>query len=213
MSAVRHHSAKTEACYVRWAARFIRFHGMRHPNTMGGPEIELFLTHLAVNDHVAASTQNQALNALLFLYVQVLGIELPRLDAVRGRPPRRLPNVLAPEEVRSLLEAIEGGTAFPAYSARSRLYRQGRTASGKERVPCQTRFVRGSDSNRRSGLSHRAACMSLPTERQSAAIGDIAAAIQVGKLVMMDIQRRYWTFFLLDRRVCHAADLANSIVP
>jgi hypothetical protein len=60
---VRHRSPRTEACYVGWAVRFIRFHGLRHPNTMGGPEIELFLTDLAVNGHVAASTQNQALNA------------------------------------------------------------------------------------------------------------------------------------------------------
>jgi integrase len=107
---VRHYSPRTEECYVEWSERFIRFHSMRHPNTMGGPEIEQFLTDLAVNGHVAASTQNQALNALLFLYGQVLGIELPRLDAVRARRPRRLPNVLAPEEVRALLEAIEGGT-------------------------------------------------------------------------------------------------------
>ncbi len=106
---VRHSSPRTEACYVEWAERFIRYHRLRHPNTMGGPEIEQFLTHLAVHEHVAASTQNQAFNALLFLYTQVLGIELPRLDAVRARRPQRLPNVLAPEEVRLLLDAVEGG--------------------------------------------------------------------------------------------------------
>jgi hypothetical protein len=65
---VRHYSPRTEACYAEWASRFIRFHGLRHPSTMGGPEVEQFLTDLAVNHHVAASTQNQALNALLFLY-------------------------------------------------------------------------------------------------------------------------------------------------
>jgi hypothetical protein len=75
---VRHYSPRTEACYVEWAERFIRFHGLRHPNTMGGPEIELFLTDLAGNGHVAASTQNQALNALVFLYQQVLGVALPQ---------------------------------------------------------------------------------------------------------------------------------------
>jgi integron integrase len=106
---VRHYSPRTEVCYVEWAERFIRFHGLRHPNTMGGPEIEQFLTDLAVNRHVAASTQNQALNALLFLYQQVLGLELPRLDAVRAKRPKRLPTVLAPEEVRQLLDAVEGG--------------------------------------------------------------------------------------------------------
>jgi integron integrase len=105
---VRHRSPRTEACYVAWAVRFIRFHGLRHPNTMAAPEIEQFLTDLAVNGHVAASTQNQALNALLFLYQEVLGLELPRLDAVRARRPKRLPAVLGAEEVRQLLDRIEG---------------------------------------------------------------------------------------------------------
>src|SRR5262249_46662417 len=69
---VRLYSPATERCYVEWAERFIRFHGLRHPNTMGAPEIEQFLTDLAVRQHVAASTQNQAFHALLFLYQQVL---------------------------------------------------------------------------------------------------------------------------------------------
>jgi integron integrase len=106
---VAHRSPRTEDCYAEWAARFIRFHRMRHPNTMGGPEIELFLTDLAVNGHVAASTQNQAFHALLFLYQVVMGIELPRLDAVRAKRPKRLPTVLCPEEVVTLLNAVEGG--------------------------------------------------------------------------------------------------------
>lgn len=106
---LRHYSPRTEACYVDWAVRFIRFHRLRHPNTMGAAEIEMFLTDLAVNGHVAASTQNQGFNALLFLYQQVLGIELPRLDAVRARRPRRLPTVLSPQEVRQLLDAVRGG--------------------------------------------------------------------------------------------------------
>ncbi len=72
---VRHDSPRTEECYVECAERFIRLHGLRHPNTMGGPEIEMFLTDLAVNGHVAACTQNQAWCALLFLYQQVLGID------------------------------------------------------------------------------------------------------------------------------------------
>jgi integron integrase len=105
---VRHYSPRTEDTYVMWIERFIRFHGLRHPRDMGGAEIETYLTDLAVNGHVAASTQNQALGALLFLYQQVLGIELPRLDAVRGKRPKRLPTVLSPEEVAKLLGAIEG---------------------------------------------------------------------------------------------------------
>lgn len=106
---LRHRSPRTEQCYVDWAVRFIRFHGLRHPNTMGAAEIEMFLTDLAVNGHVSASTQNQAFNALLFLFRDVQGMELPRLDAFRARRPKRLPTVLSPEEVRQLLEAVRGG--------------------------------------------------------------------------------------------------------
>jgi Phage integrase, N-terminal SAM-like domain len=106
---VRHYSPRTEECYVEWTTRFIRFHGLRHPNTMGAAEIEMFLTDLAVNGHVSASTQNQAFCALLFLYQEVLGIGLPRLDALRARRPKRLPTVLGAEEVRELLDAVRGG--------------------------------------------------------------------------------------------------------
>lgn len=106
---VRHLSPKTEHCYATWSERFIRFHHLRHPRTMGAAEIEQFLTDLAVNGHVAASTQNQALNALLFLYQQVLGIKLPRLDSVRAKRPKRLPTVLSPEEVRRFLDSVQGG--------------------------------------------------------------------------------------------------------
>ena len=106
---VRHYSPRTERCYVEWAERFIRFHRLRHPRDMGAAEIEMFLTDLAVNGHVSASTQNQGFNALLFLYQQVLGMELPKLDAVRAKRPKRLPTVLRPEEVRQLLDAVHGG--------------------------------------------------------------------------------------------------------
>jgi integron integrase len=106
---LRHYSPRTESCYVDWAARFIRFHRLRHPRDMGAAEIEMFLTDLAVSGHVSANTQNQGFNALLFLYQQVLGIELPRLDAVRAKRPKRLPTVLSPEEVRQLLDAAERG--------------------------------------------------------------------------------------------------------
>src|SRR6266446_8905384 len=105
---VRHYSRRTEGCYVHWARRFILFHRKRHPRTMGAAEVEQFLTHLAVTEHVSASTQNQALNALVFLYKQVLEIDLGRFDAVRARRPKRLPVVLAPQEVAAVLEGVEG---------------------------------------------------------------------------------------------------------
>jgi integrase len=85
---------------------------------MGGPEIERFLTDLAVHSHVAASTQNQAFHALLFLYQQVLGIELPRLDVLRAKRPKRLPAVLSPEEVRCFLDAVQGGDVLYLLMAR-----------------------------------------------------------------------------------------------
>jgi integron integrase len=105
---VRHYARTTEDCYVEWITRFILFHGKRHPRDMGAVEVEQFLTDLAVRGHVSASTQNQALNALVFLYKHVLEIELERIQAVRARRPKRLPVVLAPEEVQRVLLKMEG---------------------------------------------------------------------------------------------------------
>ena len=82
---VRHYSRRTEEAYVHWIKRLIYFHGKRHPEAMGEAEVTAFLNHLAVDRHVAAATQNQALSAILFLYRQVLGRELPWLDGYSGR--------------------------------------------------------------------------------------------------------------------------------
>ena len=103
-----HYAIRTEEAYVAWIRRFILFHGKRHPKELGNREVELFLTHLAVEGRVAASTQNQALAALLFLYQKVLEIELPQLDAVRAKRPSRLPVVLSVGEVRDVLGRIDG---------------------------------------------------------------------------------------------------------
>ena len=104
---LRHRSPRTEAAYVAWIRRFILFHGKRHPREMGAAEVVAFLSDLAVRLRVSASTQNQALAALLFLYREVLGIELAGLDAaVRARPPRSLPVVLSRDEVRSVLAEL-----------------------------------------------------------------------------------------------------------
>lgn len=94
---VKHYSLRTEDQYVHWIKRFIYFHDKRHPREMGAPEVEAFLSDLAVNGRVAASTQNQALSALLFLYKEVLEIALPWLDNMtRAKPSKRLPVVLTP---------------------------------------------------------------------------------------------------------------------
>src|SRR5690606_7047300 len=106
---VRHYSIRTERAYLQWIRRFILANGKRHPRDMGAKEVEAFLSMLAVKGNVAASTQNQALSALLFLYRQVLGIELPWMDeVVRAKRPQRVPVVLTREEVTRLLALMEG---------------------------------------------------------------------------------------------------------
>lgn len=103
----RHYSRRTEEAYVAWIRRYILFHGKRHPAEMGAAEITQFLTDLAVRRKVAASTQNQALSALLFLYREVLGQEIPWLeDVVRAKRPRRLPVVLTRDEIRAVLDRL-----------------------------------------------------------------------------------------------------------
>ncbi len=105
----RHYSIRTEDAYVQWAKRFILWSGKRHPSSMGAPEINEFLSHLAVERNVSASTQNQALSAILFLYREVLGDELPWLsEIVRAEKRRSLPVVLTREEVRRLIAQMSG---------------------------------------------------------------------------------------------------------
>lgn len=120
----QHYAYRTEQSYIQWVRRFIYFHNpelkrgivARHPREMGLPEIQAFLDHLATEEKVAASTQNQALSALLFLYREVLQIDLPEtgLNHIRARKPQRLPVVLTRDEVRRLLDQMEGVTALVA---------------------------------------------------------------------------------------------------
>lgn len=106
---LRHYSLRTEKTYLAWVRRFVRFCGGRHPRTLGSGEISTFLTHLAVDLKVSASSQNQALQALLFLYREVLQVDLPRLDSVvRADTPRRLPVVLTHDEVRKVFANLRG---------------------------------------------------------------------------------------------------------
>ncbi len=115
---LRGYSIRTEKAYLHWYVRFVRFHKLRHPATMGAPEVEAFLTHLAVKENVAASTQNQALaastqnqalSALWFLYRKVLPQDLDSpIDALRARKPKRLPAVLTKEEVHRVLGHLSG---------------------------------------------------------------------------------------------------------
>jgi integrase len=106
---VKHYSIRTEQAYVDWIRRFILFHGKRHPDIMGEEEIAAFLTHLAVQRHVATSTQNQALCALLFLYNQVLERKLDFMEKIeRVTRPAKIPVVLTRDEAHSVLAQLDG---------------------------------------------------------------------------------------------------------
>ena len=106
---VRHYSRRTEEAYVHWVRKYIDFHDRRHPRELAEDEVNRFLTHLAVKEHVAASTQNQALSAVLFLYQHVLQKPLNRIDGVvRANRPKRLPVVLTVDEVSRVMAHLSG---------------------------------------------------------------------------------------------------------
>jgi integron integrase len=111
----RHYSPRTEQAYVLWVKRYIRFHNMQHPKDMGAKEINAFLTHLAVEGKVSASTQNQALSALLFLYRYVFGLDVGDLGAVvRARKSHHIPVVMTRDEAKSVLSKMHGDTLLMA---------------------------------------------------------------------------------------------------
>jgi site-specific recombinase XerD len=110
----RHYARRTVKTYEQWLRRFLRFHQLRHPREMGSAEVNAFLTHLAVEAQVSASTQNQALSALLFLYRELLERDLDLEGLIRARTRPRLPVVMTVEEVRAVLERLEGVEALVA---------------------------------------------------------------------------------------------------
>jgi integron integrase len=110
-----HYKKRTEESSVNWVKRFIYFHKMKHPQEMGAREVELFLTYLAVEKRVAASTRNQALSALIFLYKRVLGIELQGINAQRAKCPKNLPVVFSRREVTAILAHLDGIPWMMAY--------------------------------------------------------------------------------------------------
>ncbi|HEX5724671.1 MAG TPA: phage integrase N-terminal SAM-like domain-containing protein [Longimicrobiaceae bacterium] len=112
---LKHFSLRTERAYAQWVYRCVVHHGKRHPRELGARDIQAFLTWLAVERSVSASTQNQALCALLFLYREVLRIDLPRIEeAVRARRSRRVPTVLTRDEVRTVMAHLDGVHALVA---------------------------------------------------------------------------------------------------
>ena len=106
---LKHYSIRTEKAYLDWNRRFILFHNKKHPRNMGTQEVEQFLTYLAVNGRVASSTQNQALSAILFMYKEVLKIELPWLkDVTRAKRSEKIPLVFSKNEIQKLLAKLDG---------------------------------------------------------------------------------------------------------
>lgn len=156
-----HYSIRTEDAYVLWIRRFVLFHGKRHPLEMGEPQVVEFLTHLAVHEDVAASTQNQALSALLFLYKVVLArpLEWVNEEIVRARRPERLPVVLGREEARAVLAQLDG----TAWMAAALLY-----GSGLRLMECLRLRVKDADFARhqvlvRDGKGQKDRATLLPT--------------------------------------------------
>ena len=132
---LKHLSPRTEDAYVMWIKRFVRFSGTQHPSVLGEHDVTAFLTHLAVTERVAASTQSQALAAILFLYRDVLRSPLPWLDGiVRSKRPSRLPTVLTRDETRAVISAMSGVPRLGAlvmYGAGLRLNRAGIAGDSK----------------------------------------------------------------------------------
>ena len=110
-----HYSIRTEEAYVHWVRAFIRWHGLRHPRDLGAPEVVAFLTYISAERHVSSSTHNQALSALLFLYREVLDVQLPWIVEInRPSRPVRIPTVLTQEEVAHLLAVMDGTESLVA---------------------------------------------------------------------------------------------------
>ncbi len=184
---VRHYARRTEECYVDWARRYIQYQGLRHPRDMGAGEVSQFLTHLAVVGRVSASTQNQALNALVFLYGAVLDLELGRLDAVRARRPKRLPVVLSPGEVAAVLPQVMGAEGVFQLMARL-LY-----GSGLRLLECCRLRVQEIQLDRGQILVR-------------AGKGNKDRVVMLPRAVRADVERQ-----LAARRVLHERDLERGV--
>lgn len=163
---LRHYSLRTERTYIAWMRRFIQFCGGRHPRELGAVEITTFLTHLAVDLKVASSTQNQALQSLLFLYRDVLQLDLPHLtELVRATRPHRLPVVLSRDEVRRIFSHLHGGSRLIVgllYGSGLRLtealqLRVKDVDLERQELTVQSRRQRGAQSARRPAVTKRPA--------------------------------------------------------
>ncbi len=197
----RHYSIRTENAYVDWAKRYILFHHKRHPDTLGAPEINAFLTHLAVEAKVAASTQTQALSALLFLYREVLRLALDEpLAIVRAKKPQRLPVVLTRAEAQAVLRGLSGDYQLMA----KLLY-----GSGLRLMECVRLRVKDLDFEQRQivvrdGKGMKDRVTMLPDQLHEPLQIHLA---QVSQLHQSDLEKGYGAVYLpyaLERKYPHA---------
>ena len=199
---LKHYSIRTEQAYADWVKRFILHFGKRHPRDLGAAEVEQFLTYLAVNKNVSASTQNQAKSALLFLYKEVLGLELPWLDKIeQAKTPQHLPVVLSIDEVQNLLSRLSGTYWLIA----SLLY-----GTGMRLMECLRLRVKDLDFNRheiliRDGKGFKDRVTMLP----DALLGSLEKhLIKVRQLHQADLRQGYGAVYLpfaLERKYPNAA--------
>ena len=199
---LKHYSIRTEQAYVDWIKRFVLHFGKRHPRDLGAAEVEQFLTYLAVNGNVAASTQNQAKSALLFLYKEVLAQELPWLDNVeQSKVPKRLPVVLNRDEVQAILSRLSGTHWLIA----SLLY-----GTGMRIMECLRLRVKDIDFKRREilirdGKGFKDRVTMLPV---SLAVSLEAHLVKVRELHEKDLQQGYGAVYMpnaLERKYPNAA--------
>ncbi len=199
---LKHYSIRTEQAYVDWIKRFVLHFGKRHPRDLGAAEVEQFLTYLAVNGNVAASTQNQAKSALLFLYKEVLAQELPWLDNVeQSKVPKRLPVVLNRDEVQAILSRLSGTHWLIA----SLLY-----GTGMRIMECMRLRVKDVDFKRREilirdGKGFKDRVTMLPV---SLAASLEAHLVKVRELHEKDLQQGYGAVYMpnaLERKYPNAA--------
>jgi integron integrase len=202
----KHYSLRTEKAYLYWARSFIRFHGLKHPRTMGGREIELYLSHLANNARVSSSTHKQALAGILFLYREVMGVNLPWMGEIgRPRTSQHVPVVLSREEVAALLASLP-----PEYWLMCSLM----YGAGLRLQECLTLRVKDVDLKRRviyvrNGKGSKDRIVMMPAPAESALRAQI------------DLSRRVWTQdraqgvpgvelpFALERKLGRAAESLN----
>jgi len=213
----RHYSHRTEEAYVGWMRRYIAFHGLQHPRDLDEAAVTAFLSHLAMKERVSASTQNQALNALLFLYRHVLGRDLGALgDTVRARTPERLPVVLSRDEVRAVLGELPGVVGLVGLL----LY-----GSGLRLLECLELRVKDVDPGRRQIIVRRgkgqkdravplpeAVCARLPDHLREvrrvfdadrhAGVGGVALPDGIGRKFPNAAREWGWQFLFPAGRVC-----------